>query len=106
MPGMTRASVLATCSKVLWSSFSTMTIQLPPNPAPGSPVRGRSTVSVLMIGPRCASMASAPGGGAAEPELVESGDHVALGVLGAAGQHLQLSPAHVTRAGIGRAGEV
>src|SRR5207302_6947226 len=52
---MTRASVLATWSKVLWSSFRTITRQSPPNPLPGPRVRGSSTVSVmpaLRIAPR------------------------------------------------------
>src|SRR5918992_1006523 len=45
-PGMTRARVSATWSKVLWLSLRTMTIQLPPRPDPGSALRGLSTVSV------------------------------------------------------------
>ena len=45
-PGITRASVLATWSKVLWSSLRTITCQLPPRPEPGPALRGRSIVSV------------------------------------------------------------
>jgi hypothetical protein len=43
-PGMKRASVPATCSKVLWSSLHTITFQGPPSPLPGVPVRGISIV--------------------------------------------------------------
>src|SRR5918995_879729 len=50
MPGMTLARAVATPSKVLWLSLSTITIQLPPRADPGSVVRGRSTVVVSMPG--------------------------------------------------------
>src|SRR5213082_2691329 len=43
-PGMKRASVLATCSKVLWLSLRTITRQASPRPPPGGRVLGSSTV--------------------------------------------------------------
>src|SRR5271165_6419711 len=46
MPGMNRASVRATWSKVLWSSLRTITFQEPPKPLPGPSMRGSSTVSL------------------------------------------------------------
>src|SRR3954471_20270288 len=49
-PGITRASVCATWSKVLWSSLRTMTRQAPPRPLPGSPVRGSSMVWLMRSG--------------------------------------------------------
>src|SRR5246127_1744766 len=42
---MKRASVRATCSKVLWSSLRTITLQEPPVPLSGPAVRGRVRVS-------------------------------------------------------------
>src|SRR4051794_9791659 len=42
-PGMNRASVRATWSKVLWSSLRTMTRHAPPRPVSGPAVRGSST---------------------------------------------------------------
>src|SRR4051795_9928161 len=47
-PGITFDRVRATWSNVLWSSFRTITSQFPPSPDPGPPVRGRSTVSVVI----------------------------------------------------------
>ena len=41
---MNRASVRATCSKVLWSSLQTITLQPPPRPSPGLRVPGLSSV--------------------------------------------------------------
>ncbi len=46
-PGMNRASVRATWSKVLWSSLRTITLHESPMPVPGPPVRGSSMVSLI-----------------------------------------------------------
>src|SRR6202167_4952914 len=49
MPGMNRARVRATWSKVLWSSLRTITRQAPPRPVPGPPVRGFSSVWLIDV---------------------------------------------------------
>src|SRR3954453_17869532 len=50
IPGIVRASVTATWSKVLWSSLRTITRQAPPSPLSGPAVRGRSMVCGIPLG--------------------------------------------------------
>src|SRR3954466_10731447 len=56
-PGMVRARVFATWSKVLWSSLRTITRQGPPSPLSGPAARGRS----MVCGIRSSCSGKAPG---------------------------------------------
>src|SRR6266702_704839 len=98
MPGTTLARVRATCSKVLWSSFRTITIQPPSRSSPGRPVRGRSTVSVAGL-----TAAALLRGGDAEPDVVDAAERADAARPVRPDEDLDLAAGDLRRGGVAHA---